>query len=71
MENSKFIGSYNKKLLNGGVTYMGINVIGWLSLIILGGLVFYQTMGLDGSFDPMLAEKVDYNMKKPESSSHH
>jgi len=46
---------------------MGINVLGWFSLIIFGGLIFYQIFGLDNSFDPMLAENVDYNMKKPEN----
>ncbi|MFZ7103551.1 MAG: hypothetical protein ACOWWO_12985 [Peptococcaceae bacterium] len=51
---------------------MGINVLGWLSLIILGGVIFYQMFGLDNSFDAMLAENVDFNMKKSENDqSHH
>ncbi|MDK2824337.1 MAG: hypothetical protein PWQ67_2673 [Clostridia bacterium] len=51
---------------------MGINVIGWVSFIILGGIIFYQIFGLDNAFDPMLAEHVDFDIKKPENdNSHH
>ncbi|MGI6226200.1 MAG: hypothetical protein ACOYJ1_08115 [Peptococcales bacterium] len=49
---------------------MGISYVGWLGLIILGGIVFYQMFGLDNAFDPMLAEKVDFDVKKPETNGH-
>jgi len=50
---------------------MGISYIGWLGFFILGGIVFYQMFGLDGAFDPMLDENVDFNVKKPENGNAH
>ncbi|MFZ5942898.1 MAG: hypothetical protein ACOYVD_02225 [Bacillota bacterium] len=50
---------------------MGINVIAWLTLIVFSGILFYQMFGLDDAFDPMLAEHVDFDMKKPENGDHH
>lgn len=61
---------FSFKLLEGGLLKVGISYIGWLGLIILGGAVFYQMFGLDNAFDPMLAEKVEFNVKKPETNGH-
>jgi len=50
---------------------MSISYIGWLGFLILGGVVLYQMFGLDNAFDPMLAEHVDFNVKKPENGATH
>ncbi len=43
-----------------------MNVLGWVVLIILGGVILYQIFGLDESIDPMVKDHVEFNIKKPE-----